>query len=98
MEVTSNHLEYVEFSSNAGPADIITEGDELAKRGEAFGHPVGKSSSPDPCLACFLIILPDDPSVPPILICKIRKGQELHLRCVAKKVRTLHVACASTIA
>ncbi|KAN0091098.1 DNA-directed RNA polymerase, insert domain containing protein [Tylopilus felleus] len=69
MEVTSNHLEYVEFSSNAGPADIITEGDELAKRGEAFGHPVGKN----------------DPSVPPILICKIRKGQELHLRCVAKK-------------
>ncbi|KAF8135465.1 DNA-directed RNA polymerase II, subunit 3 [Boletus edulis] len=69
MEVTSNHLEVVEFTSSAGPQDIITDGEELTKRGEAFGYPVGKN----------------DPSAPPILICKIRKGQELHLRCVAKK-------------
>lgn len=45
LEVTSNHLEFVEFTSNAGPSDMITEGEELTKRGEAFGHPVGKSSS-----------------------------------------------------
>ena len=29
----------------------------------------------------------DDSEVPPILICKIRKGQELKVRCIAKKVR-----------
>lgn len=28
----------------------------------------------------------DDPSIAPVLICKIRKGQELKLKCVAKKV------------
>ena len=28
----------------------------------------------------------DEPGVPPVLICKIRKGQELKVRCIAKKV------------
>ncbi|TFK54215.1 RBP11-like subunits of RNA polymerase [Heliocybe sulcata] len=45
------------------------EGDETAKRIENFGHPVGKN----------------DPSVPPVLICKIRKGQELKVKCLAKR-------------
>lgn len=44
MEVTSNHLEVVEFTSNAGPSEIITDGEELTKRGEVFGYPVGKSA------------------------------------------------------
>ena len=34
-----------------------------------------------------LFVQPDDPEVSPILICKIRKGQELRVRCIAKKVR-----------
>ncbi|KAF8210293.1 DNA-directed RNA polymerase [Mycena galopus ATCC 62051] len=50
MDITSDHLE---VASEAG--------DEPSKRGEYFGHPVGKS----------------DPDVPP--------GQELKLRCIAKK-------------
>ena len=28
-----------------------------------------------------------DPDAPPILICKLRKGQALKIRCIAKKVR-----------
>lgn len=28
----------------------------------------------------------DDPNVSPVLLCRIRKGQELKLRCIAKKV------------
>lgn len=45
MEVMSNQLEVVEFTSHAGPSEVITEGEELTKRGEAFGYPVGKSWS-----------------------------------------------------
>ncbi|KAJ3516841.1 hypothetical protein NLJ89_g879 [Agrocybe chaxingu] len=44
-------------------------GEELTQRGELFGQPVGKH----------------EPGVPPVLICKIRKGQELKMKCTAKK-------------
>ena len=30
---------------------------------------------------------PGDPDQQPVLICKIRKGQELRVKCTAKKVR-----------
>ncbi|KAG5651770.1 hypothetical protein H0H81_007523 [Sphagnurus paluster] len=70
MDVTSHHLDVVPPGT---PGTWSQEGDseageELSKRGEGFGRPVGK----------------DDGS-PPILICKIRKGQHLKLKCVAKK-------------
>jgi len=71
MEVTSNHLDVV-IPGEVGQEISMTEGDagdELMKRGERFGHPVGKN----------------DPNSPPVLICKIRKGQELKIRCIAKK-------------
>jgi len=66
MDVTSNHLEVVPFPSED---DTLDPGDELSKRGESFGYPVGK----------------DQPGVHPVLITKIRKGQELKVRCTAKK-------------
>ncbi|KAM6502272.1 DNA-directed RNA polymerase II, subunit 3 [Amanita muscaria] len=73
MDVTSNHLEVVPPDSRGGFGNDASEapdnGEELAKRSEHFGHPVGKH----------------DPNAPPVLICKIRKGQELKMTCVAKK-------------
>jgi len=69
MEVTSNHLDVV-TRGGYGWREEVDDGEEIARRSENFGHPVGKS----------------DPSAPPVLICKIRKGQELRVRCIAKKV------------
>ncbi|RDX50044.1 RBP11-like subunits of RNA polymerase [Lentinus brumalis] len=71
MDVTSNMLDVVPTSKPGayGSFEQDDGGEELAKRVENFGHPVGKG----------------DPDVPPILICKIRKGQELKVRCIAKK-------------
>ncbi|KAJ7287514.1 DNA-directed RNA polymerase II, subunit 3 [Mycena rebaudengoi] len=69
MDITSNHLE---VATDTGWDDIGQEGEageEPSKRGENFGFPVGKN----------------DPDVDPVLICKIRKGQELRLKCIAKK-------------
>jgi len=68
MEVTSNHLDVV-ARGGYGWREEVDDGEEIARRSENFGHPVGKN----------------DPSAPPVLICKIRKGQELRVRCIAKK-------------
>jgi len=68
MDVTSDHLDVV-GRGGYGWREEVDDGEEIARRSETFGHPVGKN----------------DPSVQPILICKIRKGQELRVRCIAKK-------------
>ena len=43
-----------------------------------------------------LRVNPDDPSAQPVLICKIRKGQELRVRCIAKKVNFLSTFTSET--
>jgi len=43
MDVTSNHLDII-LEPDKNPENI-TEGEELSKRGEGFGLPVGKSES-----------------------------------------------------
>jgi DNA-directed RNA polymerase II subunit RPB3 len=88
MDITSNHLELIppneyNYRGNPGPP----AGEEMAKRVPNFGLPIGKSK-----LKCNISVNPilrspaDDPNVPPVLIAKIRKGQELRLKCVVKKV------------
>jgi DNA-directed RNA polymerase II subunit RPB3 len=93
MDVTSDHLEVLSSESRSGfgaeSLDAPDNGEELTKRSEHFGHPVGKRA----CRfipACFSALTgrTDDPNMPPVLICKIRKGQELRIKCIAKKVCT----------
>ncbi|KAF8893314.1 DNA-directed RNA polymerase [Infundibulicybe gibba] len=74
MDITSDHLDVIAPNQNGTWNEELSgtqdSGEEISKRGEYFGHPVGKN----------------EPGFEPILICKIRKGQELKVRCVAKKV------------
>jgi hypothetical protein len=39
----------------------------------------------------WLTVNTDEPGVAPVLLCKIRKGQELKLRCIARKVVVVRV-------
>lgn len=71
LDVTSHFLDVIPPNTPGTWQEEPGEGgDELTKRGESFGKPIGK----------------DEPGGPaPILICKMRKGQALKLKCVAKK-------------
>ncbi|PPQ67312.1 hypothetical protein CVT25_005896 [Psilocybe cyanescens] len=72
MNVTSNHLEVIPFPQMDIEGLLPQQddvGEEISKRGEYFGYPVGKN----------------EPGRAPVLITKIRKGQELKIRCTAKK-------------
>ena len=96
MNVTSNHLEVNPFpEDDSHPSE---PGEELTKRGEYFGHPVGKRASFFPlCIVFNLNLFKDEQGVAPVLICKIRKGQELKIRCIAKKVRLFSFPSSSNI-
>jgi DNA-directed RNA polymerase II subunit RPB3 len=47
MDVTSNHLDVV-ARGGFGWREEVDDGDEIARRSETFGHPVGKSASQPP--------------------------------------------------
>lgn len=73
MHVTSDQL----ILEPAPPKDPETEEDrdlrrKMEKRPRDFGTPWNSSR--------------ENVGVKPILLCKIRKGQELRLRCIARKV------------
>ncbi|KAI0344837.1 RBP11-like subunits of RNA polymerase [Trametopsis cervina] len=65
IDVTSNHLE----PSAIYGVDEGDAGEELGKRVDGFGLPVGRNEA----------------GVHPILICKIGNGQHIKARCIAKK-------------
>ncbi|KAG9103761.1 45 kDa subunit of RNA polymerase II [Ceratobasidium sp. 370] len=70
IDITSNNLDVVPPSTGQfGDESEGEAGEELSKRPDNFGQPVGKG----------------DPNASPVLLCRIRKGQELKLRCIAKK-------------
>ena len=82
MNVTSDHLQIQSGGDAWG-------GEELTKRGEDFGLPVSKCMSPSRSLR--LLTFPARGfSGHPILITSLRKGQELKIRCEAKKVLVLY--------
>ncbi|KAF8528988.1 DNA-directed RNA polymerase, partial [Hysterangium stoloniferum] len=60
---------HLDVNTGSQGMDEGEAGDEPSKRGDGFGWPVGK----------------DEPGFQPVLLCKIRKGQELKLRCIARK-------------
>ncbi len=47
MDVTSNHLDVV-ARGGFGWREEVDDGEEIARRSENFGHPVGKSASQYP--------------------------------------------------
>lgn len=85
MDVTSNHLEVMPIDPYVH--DDGQPGEELSRRIETFGQPVGKSASHVQPLrrSSTNVSHADDLGLPPVLIAKLRKGQEIKLRCVAKK-------------
>ncbi|KAH8827981.1 insert subdomain of RNA polymerase alpha subunit [Flagelloscypha sp. PMI_526] len=69
LEITSNHLEVVPVEQMFKSNNAMEDGDELSRRHEKFGWPVSKA----------------EPETDPILLCMLRKGQEIDLICAAKK-------------
>jgi DNA-directed RNA polymerase II subunit RPB3 len=52
MDITSNHLDVV-ARGGFGWREEVDDGEEIARRSENFGHPVGKSASPSPSPSTF---------------------------------------------
>ena len=74
--------------------DFDDTGEELGKRSADFGHPVKSAYIFDGSVDVVTeklvsSIFQGKTGNQPVLICKIRKGQELKVRCIAKKVRSL---------
>lgn len=87
MDITSNHLDPIMAGWDGGMEG--DEGEELSKRIEGFGQPVGKGAGCSATSFKYPHIshaISGDPNIPPVLICKIRKGQELKVKCIVKKV------------
>jgi DNA-directed RNA polymerase II subunit RPB3 len=93
MIITSNHLEYISpdagYSFSTGPAyddSSQDNGEEYSKRVPKFGLPVGKGNIVLGEPIAYWYSWAGEDSIEPVLITKMRKGQELHVKCVARKV------------
>ena len=88
MDITSDMLDV--DPNGAGISGFDEEeggGDELSKRVEKFGFPVGKGALACPMIQTSIVtVSTGEAAVNPVLLCKITKGQHLKLRCIAKKV------------
>ena len=63
MDITSNHLDVV-ARGGFGWREEVDDGEEIARRSETFGHPVGKSAS--------LLALISDTTVPTLNLFEFR--------------------------
>lgn len=66
-------------------------GTSRRSEGKALDGQRGEVHMTNFCSFLSLTLSTDEPGVAPVLICKIRKGQELKLRCIARKVTVVTI-------
>lgn len=89
LDVTSDHLDVEPVGIGGMNYDEAETGEELSKRVENFGHPVGRGMLLKVMFSTTNVanIVQGDPTRRPVLICRLRPGQEIRIKCLARKVQ-----------